>query len=222
MVGPTQVDAPSNEVQPRSALPQALTTAQAFTVGTSDKYVPMPSAEDILTDQIEMLKDFRGRTRSRADQVKLRERTRNEKEIRRSSNQPTSLPTPGNEGDDGNSTNFWHENNPEPPELKGMKTGLYDKLKGRTDKPSDHSTLESFLTDFEKILSGQFQSKILGKDTRKISEFDKQLMKAVAALRHEKDWLLCPTNKTNRWEPVRTANCIAWMNSHLEPAHGDN
>jgi len=72
-----------------------------------------------------------------------------------------------------------------------------------TDKPSDHEQTKSFLNDLEKTLGSQLQNQIQSKDTRRISQFDKDLNKAVRALNHEKDWILAPTNKTNRWYLVR-------------------
>ena len=78
---------------------------------------------------------------------------------------------------------------------KGFKTGLYDKTMNSPDKPSVHTDVENLLTDFEKTVGSQIRSKILYKDTRKISDFDKNLLEIIANLRKEKDWVLVPSDK---------------------------
>ena len=81
---------------------------------------------------------------------------------------------------------------------------------------SDHHTdVENLLTDFEKTVGSQIRSKILYKDTRKISDFDKNLLEIIANLRKEKDWVLVPSDKTGTWVPTETKNYIQWMNEHL-------
>jgi len=91
---------------------------------------------------------------------------------------------------------FWMEPLPEldqqqPP--TGFCTRLYDKLKGHTDKkPSDHKQTESLLDDLEKTLGSQIRNQIISKDTRRISQFDKDLNRAVRALNHERVLDLSP------------------------------
>ena len=156
-----------------------------------------------------MLQDFRNRVWASAERVKLRRRNDGDDE-NVSTNQPGQSQT-GNlnpqtrRRDDGTDRDFWMEPLPEleqqqPP--TGFCTKLYDKLKGRTDKPSDHEQTESFFDDLEKTLGSQLRKQILSKDTRRISQFDKDLNKAVRALNHEKDWILAHTDKTNQWHPV--------------------
>ena len=96
-----------------------------------------------------------------------------------------------------------------------MGTGLYDRLKRRTKQPSEHHNTEAFLAEFETITSAQIHKNVLQKDTRIISEFDKDLHDAIKALRKEKEWILVPSDKTNKWVPMRVAKYITIMQETL-------
>ena len=41
-------------------------------------------------------------------------------------------------------------------------------------------------------------------------------MKALHELGKEEDWILVPTDKTNRWLLVQTEEYIKWMHQHLD------
>ena len=100
----------------------------------------------------------------------------------------------------------------------GMRTRLYDKSKDVTGKPSTHPETERFLDDLEKTLGRQIKSKILQKETRDISKFEKDLRETLKDVRKEKDWVLAPTNKTNRWMLTKTSDYISWMQNHIDKA----
>ena len=86
MVGPSEVSATSNEVQP----PTSVWMIQALTVGMSDKYVPAPTAKAMLSDQISMVQNLHTKMRQGTDQVVKGEKDRKDEEKRRSQ---TMLPT---------------------------------------------------------------------------------------------------------------------------------
>ena len=67
-----------------------------------------------------------------------------------------------------------------------------------------------------KTAGHQTRSRILYKDPRKISDFDKNLTEIIRNLRKEKDWVLVPRKKTGTWLPTETENYIKWMNKHPE------
>ena len=37
----------------------------------------------------------------------------------------------------------------------------------------------------------------------------------IKELRHDKDWVLVPSDKTSAWVPTQAENYINWMNEHL-------
>ena len=213
MAGPSGVGSTTAQRQPRP--PPGVLQAQELTTATSDKYVPSPKPADVLANQIETLVDFRGRLRRRAAAIKLRHRE-----------QEDDQPNPANPGvprraDDGNDRDFWIEAGADAPSAKppeGLNTGLYCQLKGSPDIPSDHPGVENFLAEFETILGSQIRERVLYKDKRRTSDFDKSLYEAVGALAKEEEWMLVPTDKTNGWKPVRTAEYIRWMRGHLDTA----
>ena len=205
MDGPSEVDPAINCVEPATAVPTAVSLALGFTADTSDKYVPAPSAKAILEDHIAFLQDIRPRVGRGPEQVKLRQRAKEdelrENEQANSGSQATNhnLNQPANRRrcDDGNDQYAWNEVDAEEDlrPKRGFKTGLYEKLKSRADKPSEQEIVETFLNDLEKVLGNQIQRNILKEDKRKISEFDRDLCQAVKALGHEKDWALVPSDK---------------------------
>ena len=71
--------------------------------------------------------------------------------------------------DDGNDQYAWNEVDTEEDLLpkQGFKTGLYDKLKSRADKPSEQEIVETFLNNLEKVLRNQIQRNILKEDNAK-------------------------------------------------------
>ena len=77
MAGPSEAEPIANEELPPTdsgEIPEEVRTALGFTAGTSDKYVPQPSAEAIVADQIAMIRDFHVRVRRKANNIKLRKR----------------------------------------------------------------------------------------------------------------------------------------------------
>ena len=113
----------------------------------SNKYVPVPSLDEIEIDLQNSLKDFRYRCRKRATAVALRE---------------CSDPSPANSrarihtdlqssrrSDD---TDKWHEpHQPKPvdDDRYGLGTNLYDTISAYKEDPSDHKQLEYFLNKLE-------------------------------------------------------------------------
>jgi len=73
---PPLLNSPSKVgVIPTISSPTALVgAAMALTTALSNNYVPTPTAEQILSDQIDTIKDLRCRVRARADTIKLRPR----------------------------------------------------------------------------------------------------------------------------------------------------
>ena len=223
MAGPSEVGSPSNIVQ-SPTVPWAVRMAQELTDGTSEKYVPVPTADAILADQISMIQITRSNVRRRAEHIKLRRREEGYDLYASITNQPgTSQQNntqPNSRRDDGDDDNFWVEVDaetiPKPP--TGMKTGLYDKFKGRTNSPSDHDQTELFLDDLEKVLGSQLRHKVLGKDSkysRQVPQFDKDLKKILKDLGQEKEWILVPSDKTNRWIPTQVEEYMEEMHRHI-------
>ena len=103
----------------------------------------------------------------------------------------------------------------EPLPPKGLKSGSYDKTQTKPDAPSEFDPVQSFLQELDIILGEKITSKVLYKDLRKNPEFDKELVRTIKALNDEKDWILCPTDRINKWSPVETKQYVLWIDSHL-------
>ena len=65
-------------------------------------------------------------------------------------------------------------------------------------------------------MGSQLRNKVLYKDTRKISDFDQDLVKAIKNLGKEKDWVLVPSDKTNKWSPIHVETYVKWVKGHLD------
>ena len=205
MAGPSEVRATTHHDLP----PHSVRTALALTANTSDKYVPSPTAEAILGNHISSLKDFRTKVVNKAISIKLREKTSAEKE--KAALNPGALDT--NENGDL----IWVEEpeQVEPQLPKGLKTGLYDKSQAKPDSPSEFVPVQSFLKELDHTLGKQITAKILYQDSRKIPDFDKNLISTIKSLNEVKDWILCPTDKTNKYSPVKTKQYVSWVHGHL-------
>jgi len=114
MDGPSEANSIQQPVPPPAAVPPAVRLAQEFADGTSEKYVPAPSAEAIVADQISMLQDFCSRCRQRAEQCKVRESKEGDDEVIISDpvNGPSNRTTTSRRRDDGNDQTFLDRDEP--------------------------------------------------------------------------------------------------------------
>jgi hypothetical protein len=111
----------------------------------SNKYVPTPSLDEIETDLLLSLKDFRHQAHKRAAAVKLHERA--------PSNNPQNNPTTS-QLMDVSKIDSWHEpqlavpgNNEEL--CYGLGSNLYDKISAFLEVNSGHKRFKQLLTHLE-------------------------------------------------------------------------
>ena len=214
MDGPSEGE-PTNAIN-KQPPPLAVRTALRLTDSTSDKYIPAPSSKMILAGHIEMLSTFQPRVRDQARKVEMRELTNEELRTEGRMMLPKERNAKTTNAEGKEITIEWTDPEQEE-ELQptGLGTGLYDKSQGRTSNRSDHESVERFLSEFEQQTSGQLNKKVLYQDTRKTSTFDKTLTNAIVELRKQSDWVLVPTDKTNRWKELPTEKYIKMVLDHI-------
>ena len=216
---------------PLSAFPAAVVTALELVEVTPEKYVPCPSPKLLLSGHINMLQAFQTRVRHQAEKVRLREVTKDqlEEEGMLNSNNKSVV-----EKKKGKVTLAWTEPADKTETASdGLGTSLFDQTRQRSSRPGNVESVEDFLKEFERTTSRLLNEKVLYKDGRKISPFEKELTNAVVELRKEEDYVLAPTDKTGNWTPMLTtsyagkllghieAKCVEVNNSKLESVHDE-
>jgi len=128
----------------------------------SNKYVPVPSLDEIEIDLQASLKDFRHRCRKRAAAIALREHTDPP------SSQLQTPPMEASQSTERSDADSWREPvQPDPPldeDRWGFGTNLYDTISAHPEVPSNHNRLEHFLDKLENEFATVLRS-LRKKDT---------------------------------------------------------
>ena len=173
--------------------------------GTSQKFVPTPSRDTVLSDALLAIKRFRVTLRNR-------EARRNEKQKERSNDnsQDNDSQSSSNTSTTSDTSSTITEQ-----ELKGLKTNLKPPNKYlAVEKGSPE--LEAFLNDLESTIFDQIDAY---DPTHHVNQISSDIQHIRRKLQDHKHLVIVPTDKTNSFLPMPIQDYIAQMKIHLS-SHG--
>jgi len=163
--------------------------------GTSEKFVPEPTGEDILTDVINGLRRFKDAVRWKAFHKYLQEEK--DKENQSSTHNTTH--------------NTQEEEVQQQTHNPGLKTNL-KPTKINLSAPRADDEIEGFLQQLEEELLTQALDKV---DTKGCNKKSHQIKSLQQKLRNHDDLVVVPTDKTNSFRTVSKSNYCKWVGKHL-------
>mgnify|MGYP001787478984 FL=1 len=165
--------------------------------GTSEKFVPEPTGEDILTDAINGLRRFKDTVRWKAFHKQLQE----EKDKQNQTGNNSS----------NNNNNTQEDEQQQQPHNPGLNTNL-KPTKINLSAPKADDETEQFLQLLEEEILREALDKVDTKGTNPKSHKIKTLQQK---LRNKADQVVVPTDKTNSFRTVSKSNYSKWVISHL-------
>jgi len=169
--------------------------AQCLVGGTSEKFVPEPTGENILADVINGLHRFKDAVRWKAFHKCLQEEK--DKENQSSTHNTTD--------------NTQEEEEQQQTHNPGLKTNL-KPTKINLAAPRADDEIEGFLQQLEQELLTQALDEV---DAKGCNNKSHQIKSLQQKLRNHDDLVVVPTDKTNSFKTVSKSNCCKWVGKHL-------
>jgi hypothetical protein len=174
---------------------------QQLVTGTSQKFVPKPTIDEVLIDAMTALRRFKINVRS--------------KEQRRLQHLAQTQDPQFSHSDSDSTTSTTTSIPIEDPPPDGLKTGLRPAYVCSDTTPGS-PRLEAFLNELEKEVMNMAWN--YRKDS-KLNHISSQIQKLQRHLHHSPDEVVVPTDKTNSFRVIPLATYIAQVHIHLQ-AHG--
>ena len=169
--------------------------------GTSQKFVPQPTLDNVISDAIQGLKRFR-------ITVRLKEEIRNRK-IQQHNNSTDNLHIDNSDSTSKASLNSdISERTPE-----GLKTNLHPPGRGGSKTTCGSEPVELFLKDLEKeVLHMVWQYR----NHKTVHPMSTQIRQIQTRLRNTDDSVVIPTDKTNSFRTIPITTYIEQVHTHLQ------